>query len=179
MKVCYENIFAKHYSKWCNITIQVWLYSSQLHYKHCSIDKFRKITYFSNLRGDPGQHALHLLHIRSRRTFSGALENYPRLTLSPKPEAKLKQKLFMLPHLQALFITLNRGTTCGSGEWFCLLSPLILPKVLINLTLQQKIPPLPTLDNKLQLWQGICSASLGPGTLPREMNGSCCPQQIT
>lgn len=151
MKVCYENIFARHYSKWCKITIQVRLYSSQLHYKHCSIGKFRKITYSSNLRGDPGQHALRVLHIRSRWTFSWALENYPRLTLSPKPERKLQQEQFMLPHLQALLITLNGGTTCGSGEWFCLIPAVILPKMLINLTLQQKIPPLPTPDNKLQL----------------------------
>lgn len=117
-------------------------------------------------------------------TFSHALENYLRPILSPTAERKLQQEQFMQPGLGCLTSrcsssNLMREQPMHQGKDFThrSLHPVALhPKVLLSFTLQQKTPPFPpsqpTLNNKLQLGQGICSASCFPGcwegmTLPR------------
>ena len=129
---------------------------------------------------------LHVLHIRLCLTLSHALENYLRPILSPTPERKLQQKQLVQPGFGCFTSrysssNLTREQPMGQENDFACRSlhlVAILPKMLPSFTLQQNTPPpLPsqsTLNNRLRLGQGICSASCFPRhwermTLPRGM----------
>ena len=106
-------------------------------------------------------------------------------------ERKLQQEQFMQPgfgYLTSRYSSSNlvREQPVGQENYLAgrSLQPVaILPKVLLSFTLQQKTSPLPpsqpTLYNRLQLGQGICSPSCFPGcwervTLPKGMVNHLC-----